>query len=128
MIRSFITRLLSSARDDEDASPVTKRTHVRHVTADCFALIRGQNFQVTNWSFGGVEISANDGVFVPGQEVYMTMKFRLLTADLEVVHRGTVLRSLGQRAAIRFDDLKPHVSRGFQRVVDDSYARRRHKS
>jgi hypothetical protein len=129
MIKSFIARLLSSARDADadDKDPITKRSYVRHEAADCTALIRGQSFPVVNWSFGGAVILADDGIFSEGQVLYMTLRFRLLNSNLEIVHQGTVIRSAGRRTAIRFDALKPHVSRGFQKVVEDNFARRRAK-
>ena len=124
MLRSFVSRFLSKTPGRESATTRThKRAYKRHDTDRCVATIRGQTFRVVNWSFGGIEITDDDGIFKDGQPVAMTLKFKLSKADLEIVHQGVVIRSYNGKTTIQFDPLKHNVTRGLQQVVDDAHVR-----
>jgi hypothetical protein len=122
MLRSFISRLLSTAGEKED--PLTKRTYARHEADICEAIIFGQTYPVINWGFGGFEFVADDGLFKAGQPLHVTLKFKLSKTNLEIVHRGTVIRAGARRCAVRFDPLEHGAKRGLQQVIDDRFARK----
>ncbi|HTK85426.1 MAG TPA: hypothetical protein VL625_10110 [Patescibacteria group bacterium] len=119
MFRSLVSRLLNSGADDS----ATKRTYTRHEADGAICTINNESYYVTNWGFGGVELLTEDGTFIEGREVTLTLTFQLLHSDLDITHTGTVVRSADCKTAISFTKLPPAVSLSLQRVIDDRHAR-----
>jgi hypothetical protein len=119
MFRSLVSRLLSSGADDS----ATKRTYARHEADGAICTVNGESYYVTNWGFGGVELLTEDGTFLEGREVILTLTFQLQHSDIDVTHTGTIVRSVDNHTAISFTKLTPQVSLALQRVIDDRHAR-----
>ena len=118
---SFYSRLFSKCSGDDSraANSKTRRTYARHDTDRCVVTILGQTFPALNWSYGGMELTSEEGIFIEGQRVAMILKFRLTNSDLEIAQEGVVIRSYNRRTSILFDPLKQMAKNGFQKVIDD---------
>jgi len=121
MLQSFLSSLRASASNDSSTS--TRRRHARRDTDQCVAVVCGQTFPVENWSFGGVLLMGDDRLFGNGQDLDVTMKYKLNSAILDVPLRGKVIRKNSLRIAVEFDATTNTVQRYFMQVVDDSVAR-----
>jgi hypothetical protein len=120
MLQSFLSSLRASASND----PVlTQRRFPRRAEDRCVVVVCGQTFPVENWSFGGVLLQGDDRLFGTGQDIDVTLKFKLRNTILDVTHRGQVVRKGNQKIAVRFENLGKSIARCFQQVVDDSAAR-----
>jgi len=120
MIQSLLSSLKFGASND--AESVTNRNHLRRTVDRCVAVVHGRTFPVENWGLGGVLISADDRLFGKGQDVEMTVKFRLRNTILDITHKGHVVRKSAGRVAVQFEPLNQFISRQFQQVIDDAVA------
>lgn len=118
MIRSFLLNLKSS----HDEIIATRRRHPRRSEDRCVAVIYGQTFPVGDWSFGGVQIDADERLFGTHQEMDVGLKFRLGNRILDVAHKGRVVRKGRGRVALQFEPLTRAVRHVFQTVIDDHAA------
>lgn len=122
MLQTFLSTLRANASNDM-LSTATRRRHARRDQDRCIALLRGQSFPVENWSQGGVLLGGDDRLFSPGQELELTLKFKLRNMIMDVDLRGQVVRRNSGRVAIQFAPLSRAIRRCFQQVVDDCIAR-----
>lgn len=101
----------------------TRRKHARRSADNCVTIIDGRAYPVQNWSDGGLLIVADDRLFTVDAPVEVTMKFRLGGRILDVPHRGTVVRKMRDRLAIRFEPVTAEIQKRFKQVVDDYVTR-----
>jgi hypothetical protein len=120
MLESFLSTLRASASNDPD---LTRRRAPRRDEDRCVAVICGQTFPVENWSFGGLLLQGEDRLFGDGQDIEVTLKFKLRNTILDVTHRARVVRKGNQKIALAFGAIGKTVARTMQQVVDDAVAR-----
>ena len=120
MLESFISTLRASASNDPTA---TRRRAPRREEDRCVVVVCGQTFPVENWSFGGVLLDGDDRMFGAGQEIDVTLKFKLRNTILDVQSRARVVRKGNFKVALEFEKLGKRIARTFQQVVDDAVAR-----
>lgn len=120
MLQTFLSSLRSRGSNDAAAS---RRRHPRRRADRCVAVICGQSFPVEDWSPGGLHIMADDRLFSIGQDIDLTVKFKLRNAILDINHRGRVVRKANRKVAFEFEPLPQAVRRAFQQVIDDQVAR-----
>lgn len=119
MFSNFLASLRSVTSNDIDE---TRRRSPRRGSDRCVAMVCGQTFPVENWSFGGVLISADERLFGTGQDIDITLKFKLRNTIIDVSHRGHVVRKSNGKVALEFEPLEKTIRRGFQQVIDDAVA------
>jgi len=120
MLQTLFSTLKTGASND--ATLETRRRHPRRVADRCVAVIHGRTFPVRDWSLGGVLLQADDRLFGKGQDLDMTIKFKLRNMIVDVAHRGVVVRKTNGKVAFVFDPLSNLVARQFQQVIDDHVA------
>ncbi|MBI2233981.1 MAG: PilZ domain-containing protein [Micavibrio aeruginosavorus] len=119
MFSNFLAGLRSVTSNDTDE---TRRRSPRRGSDRCVAMVYGQTFPVENWSFGGVLLAADERLFGTGQDIDITLKFKLRNTIIDVSHRGHVVRKNNAKVAIEFEPLEKTIRRGFQQVIDDAVA------
>ncbi len=82
----------------------------------------GGTFPVENWSFGGILLAADERMFSAGQNIEMTLKFKLRSTIVDISVHGAVVRKSPGRIGIQFEPLTQTIRRNFQQVVDDHVA------
>lgn len=120
MLHSFFSSILSHASNDTPQS--TRRRHVRRESDRCICQIMGGTFPVENWSFGGILLAADERMFSAGQNIEMTLKFKLRSTIVDISVHGAVVRKSPGRIGIQFEPLTQTIRRNFQQVVDDHVA------
>jgi hypothetical protein len=105
-------------------APATKRKHERRETDRCVSVVGGRTYPVINWSAGGLLISADPKSFGIGDEINVTMKFKMRNEIITVPHKATVVRKSFDKVAFQFLPLTRQIRNAFQTVVDDYIASR----
>lgn len=123
MERPMFSNFLASLRANtsNDASE-TQRRYPRRANDRCVVVIHGQTFPVENWSFGGLLLNADERLFGAGQDIEVTLKFKLRNTILDVTHRGHVVRKNAGKVAIEFETITQTLRRALQQVIDDAVA------
>lgn len=119
MFSTFLAGL--RANTSNDASE-TQRRYPRRANDRCVIVVHGQIFPVENWSFGGVQLNADERLFGMGQTIDLTLKFKLRNTIVDVAHRANVVRKSNGKVALEFEPLSKTIQRGFQQVIDDAVA------
>ena len=120
MLQTLLSTLRNSTSNDQTP---TRRAHARRACDRCISVIMGRSFPVTNWSPGGVLITADDRLFTTGQDIEVKLKFKLRNTIIDIDHRGHVLRKGNGQVVVQFEPLTQTIRRMFQQVVDDYVAR-----
>ena len=121
MLETFLSHLRNNTSNDEYAA--CQRQHPRRQGDRCIVMIHDQTFPIENWSFGGLLIIGDERLFSAGQELDVTLKFKLRNKILDISHRGHVVRTSGGKIAFKFEPLTKTVQRYLQQVIDDYLAR-----
>ena len=121
MLQTFISALRANASNDALLTH-TRRRHARREQDRCIALAYGQSFPVENWSQGGVLLNGDDRLFGKGQDIEITLKFKLRNMIMDIDLRGRVVRKGAGKVAVQFAPAGRAVRRSFQRVIDDCIA------
>lgn len=119
MILNFLSALRTSATN---GAPMSRRRHVRRAADKCVGVVAGQTYPVENWCPAGVLLSGDERTFGIGQDLPVTLKFKLRGAMVDINHRGRVVRKAPGKFALEFAPLTEAIRRSFQQVVDDSVA------
>src|SRR5688500_7046079 len=122
MLQTFLSTLRASASNDA-VMMGTRRRHARRENDRCVALLYGHSFPVENWSQGGILLGGDERLFSAGQEVELTVKFKLRNMIMDIDLRGQVVRKNAGRIAVQFSPLSRAIRRCFQQVMDDGIAR-----
>ncbi|AGH98559.1 PilZ domain-containing protein [Micavibrio aeruginosavorus] len=109
------------ANGSNDAAETRRRYPRRHVDR-CVASVNGSIFPIENWSFGGLQIMADERLFGIGQSVDMVLKFKLRNTIVDIDVRGTVIRKTADHVGVEFEPLSHTIRRAFQQVIDDHVA------
>jgi hypothetical protein len=120
MLHTLLSTLKNNTSNDEFAS---RRKHARRACDKCIAVIMGKSFPVSDWSPGGVLITADDRLFSNGQDIDFQLKFKLRNTILDIDHTGNVIRKGNGQVAIQFENLSKGIRKLFQQVMDDYVAR-----
>lgn len=120
MLQALLATLRSRSSNDQTS---TRRSHPRRDQDRCVVVIMGRTFPVENWSVGGLLLTADDRLFSVGNNVELTLKFKLRNTILDISHSGNVIRKGNNRIALQFDPVTQAVRKTFQQVIDDYVAR-----
>lgn len=114
--------LFSTLRSNAAEMPASRRRHLRRATDRCVAVVNGTTYPIENWSLGGVLLSGDERFFAVGQDMMLTLKFKLRNTIINLEHMGRIIRKTDGRIAVEFVALSEAIRRGFQQVIDDSVA------
>lgn len=118
MLRTFISNK-DKASNDAFAS---RRHYIRRNCDKVISVINGDMCPVQNWSNGGALIESDDRIYSDGQEIDITLKFRLDHSFLDLDHKGKIVRKGKGRIALKFAPLTEQIKSGFRKVIDDQIA------
>ena len=96
-----------------------QRATPRRKCDQCISEIDGQNHPVEDWSMGGVKVFGDFRTYTVGQEVPVTMKFKIQENILNIEHSAQIIRKLNDAVALQFTPLTREVRTNFQKVIDD---------
>lgn len=113
--------VMTTAKDTAD-SIISRRQHIRRHSDACVCDINGKTYPVLNWSLGGIQITADDRLFGIGQDVPVTLKFKIRSAITEVTHNARVVRKNPGKVAFQFEPLTRQARNAFQNIIDDTMA------
>ncbi len=121
----MIGKLLEQLRGtvSNDGEEESRRSHARRSCDKCVGVIEGQTFPVENWSQGGVLLSGDERLFELGQDVPLTLKFKVSNDIIRVEHTGKIVRRNNRKFAVRFDTSPKEILQSFQQVIDDYVTR-----
>ena len=80
--------------------------------------VDGLTYDMLDWSMGGVSFKTPANAPHPGEEVKLTLRFRLADETVGIWVDGRVIRSDEDTTAVEFDELTSYASRKFARVID----------
>lgn len=120
MFGTFLSGLNFAGLND---SVQSQRHHQRRACDPCISVVNGRAYPVENWSQGGLLLQGDGKMLGVGEDVTVTLKFRLRNTILNLDHTGKVVRKQGEKVAIRFMPLTERIRRGFQQVIDDYLTR-----
>ena len=99
-----------------------RRLYERRATDTCVGQIDNDVYPVENWSQGGLLLGGDNRYLGLGQQVDVTLKFKLQDRILDVKHPARVIRKAGDRTALQFLPLTGEARRSFTQVIDDMVA------
>lgn len=107
----------------ETEAPATRRRHTRRPHDKCIAFINGQMHPVSDWSIGGLQVSADDRLYAVNDAINIELKFDVGGADmLDVQHPARVVRKSHGKLGLQFEPLTAEVRRKFQNIVNECMA------
>lgn len=121
MFTGFFSSLIANNSNEQAKA---QRRHTRRDCDHCVTLIDGKTYPVENWSLGGAQIQADERAFGIGEEIAITLKFRLSQKIVEIAHRARIVRKSRGMIAFEFAPLPQQIKNSFQNVVDDYVASR----
>ena len=119
---SMFKGLFSTLRSNAIEMPVSRRRHLRREVDRCVAVVNGTTYPIENWSLGGILLAGDERFFSVGQDMMLTLKFKLRNTIINLEHKGIIIRKTDGRIAVEFIPLSGASRRGFQQVIDDSVA------
>ncbi|NCC21924.1 MAG: PilZ domain-containing protein [Alphaproteobacteria bacterium] len=115
--------LSSGTRWATNDSANTRRRHPRRGCDRCVSVVNGTLLPVLDWSPGGALVNGDDRMFRVGEEVEVTLKFKLERRILDIDHKARIIRKGRNKIALQFIPLTETIWRGFQRVIDEHVTR-----
>lgn len=104
----------------QNDSFLSRRADERRKVDSCVALLDGKMYPVQNWSMGGVQLAGDERLFSVGQEMEVTLKFKLRNEILETHQAAQVIRKNKNAIGLRFGPVIGQTRKDFQKVMDDS--------
>lgn len=116
MFAGFFSSLIANNGNDPKTA---RRRYSRRDCDQCVGLIDGKTYPIENWSLGGAQIHADERAFGIGEEIGITLKFKLSQKVMEVAHRARIVRKGRGKIAFEFAPLPQQIRNNFQNVIDD---------
>lgn len=96
---------------------ISQRRFPRRDRDVCICTIDHQPYPVDDWSLGGISLRAPGKRFAVGQEIDITLKFRIDFSILDIAIRARVVRKSRYKVALTFDKMTPIARRKFELVI-----------
>ncbi len=104
------------------AEDETRRRDMRRSGDPCVIVLHDKLYPVENWSFGGVQIKADDRTFTVDEEHPMTLKFNLSDTIMSIPSQARVVRKGSQKIAFQFSPVSHNVRQYLQVALNDILA------
>jgi len=97
-----------------------RRKHPRKQGKYSVLSIGGKEFEIQDWSRGGVCFNGFDIPFAVGDELRFKMIFELAQNTIAVEHKGRIVRTSkqGDNTAVVFEPFGRDLDRQFDRIID----------
>lgn len=99
-----------------------KRMHERRDMDGCICVFDGKPLPVENWSLGGALLRADGRLFAEGQNIDITLRFKIRDHVINISHQALIIRRSREHIAIRFFPLKAAIKKTMQNVIDHMLA------
>lgn len=117
--------LFSNLRAENANEPaITRRRYSRRHQDHCVCLIDGGIYPVSNWSMGGVVITADSRTFGMKVPAALHLKFKTSNGVIDTKHRAHVVRKTKDTVAFEFEPINAKIRNAFQAVIDDYVSNR----
>ena len=117
--------LFSNLRAENANEPaITRRRYSRRQQDHCVCLIGGGIYPVSNWSMGGVVITADGRTFAIDDMKQVQLKFKTSTGVIDITHNAHVIRKTKDTVAFEFEPINAKIRNQFQTVIDDYVSNR----
>lgn len=115
MIKKIIDNLATRAAVE---SADTRRRHTR--TEDHFSsvVVDGNEYEVRDWSQGGIFFMAVNRKLKLGDKINLTLRFELPHETMTFSHSGTIIRTQFDGYAVQLAPLTREIRENFARVMD----------
>lgn len=115
-VSAFIHAFGPSATEDDGS---TRRRHIRRAGPNTDILVANSSYIVKDWSKGGVFFETQpDARMVLGDQVQLTLRFRLPNEIITITQPGRIVRAVKRGIAAEFLPLSNEARRLFDRVID----------
>ncbi len=105
--------------EPEEITYQNKRAYARRTADRCISEVDGQNYPVQDWSMGGLRVFGDFRTYALGQQLPVTMKFKLRDQIVAIQHMGTIVRKTADTIGMQFAPLTKDIRTNLQQVVDD---------
>lgn len=120
----MLQRLMSALGLKDDGSngdnTISRRVYPRRTADRCISMIDGLMMPVVDWSQGGVRVFGDARTVAVGQEMNITLKFKLKNDLVDVQHRGQVVRKGTDNFSLKFLPMSQEIKRQLQHVIDEA--------
>lgn len=110
---------MDDMQDVQEPNYQNKRAFPRRTSDSCISEVDGHNYPVEDWSMGGVRVFGDFRTYQMGQELPVTLKFKLRDQIVGVQHVGTIVRKTRDTIGLQFAPLTREIRARLQQVVDD---------
>jgi hypothetical protein len=121
-MKQVFAKLLNRLNKASNDSFASRRQFDRRSCDKCISVVNGNVCPVYNWSVGGALLEGDERMFSDGQEVNITLKFRIDDHIIDVDHRGRIIRKSRGKVALQFAPLTDNIWSGFRKVIDHHVA------
>lgn len=105
--------------EPEEITYQNKRADARRSADRCISEVDGQNYPVEDWSMGGLRVFGDFRTYNMGQELPVTLKFKLRDQIIAIQHIGKIVRKTTDTIGMQFVPLTKDIRTSLQQVVDD---------
>ena len=121
MFEKIVQSLSRSSNDNVTASQ-TRRRFPRRVTDTCVSEIAGKAYPIRDWSQCGVLIEMDSRAYHVGQQVPITLKFKLGRAIEDVYVSAEIIRKTQNLIAFDFVHMDAQTKAHFSKILDEAIA------
>jgi hypothetical protein len=101
-----------------DNAPELRRTHPRRSHDRCIGYVNDKPLPVVNWSPGGALLSGDERLYSVGEEVEVTLTFKLEQRIVDIRHKARIIRKTRENIALQFAPLNDAIRGHFEAVMD----------
>lgn len=111
--------VMADLPEPEEITYQNKRAYDRRSADRCISEVDGQNYPVQDWSMGGLRVFGDFRTYQLGQELPVTLKFKLRDQIVAVKHAAKIVRKTADTIGLQFQPLTKDIRTRLQQVVDD---------
>ena len=119
---TMLKKIMGSLSFDGDLTD-TRRRHSRIEDAFSSINLDGYEYEIKDWSQGGVFFSAANKDFKVGDKISFTLKFSMPYGQIEIDHSATIARRTFDGYGAQFTPLTREIREKFTRVMDGVISR-----
>lgn len=117
-----IVQSLSRSSNDNMTASQTRRSFPRRASDTCVSEIAGKSFPIRDWSQCGVLIEMDSRAYHIGQQVPITLKFKLGRTIKDVQLSAEIVRKTQNLIAFDFVHMDAQTKAHFSKVLDEAIA------
>lgn len=120
MIKKILSLLGLQREETAEAEAEPRRKHVRYPGIQAEVIVGDKAYSIHDWSPHGAYFETSpDARLIAGENVHLTLKFRLFNGTISIQQPARILRAVRRGVAVEFmTPLMPEARRQFERVLD----------